>query len=209
MTEPLAETLKRLRKKKRITQQAVADHIGVSVQAVSKWENGGWIAPDNLVKLAALLDFESLLGAIGQPATTVTWLAWDLQTVKGVVPTISGQSLEATDFALAINNNIMAPEFQEGELILVRSLQPNTPPTSLANRFLIVQKPGSVAFLRQWVVEGGSVFLRPLNEQYPVRALEKGERAVGVVVAKLKLYEDPSPRLDSAVLDPPFSSFQD
>ncbi len=34
------EQLRKYRKQKNITQQTLADYIGVSVQAVSKWERG-------------------------------------------------------------------------------------------------------------------------------------------------------------------------
>lgn len=42
--ETMGSTIAELRKKKKITQEELADYVGVSAQAVSKWEKGG--APD-------------------------------------------------------------------------------------------------------------------------------------------------------------------
>ncbi|MBQ1846680.1 MAG: helix-turn-helix transcriptional regulator, partial [Clostridia bacterium] len=36
----IGEKIKTLRKKRGISQEKLAEHIGVSFQAVSKWENG-------------------------------------------------------------------------------------------------------------------------------------------------------------------------
>ncbi|MBE6613516.1 MAG: helix-turn-helix transcriptional regulator, partial [Ruminococcaceae bacterium] len=50
----LSETIARLRKEKNVTQEAVAQAVGVSTQAVSKWENGG--LPD-VELLPAIADY--------------------------------------------------------------------------------------------------------------------------------------------------------
>jgi len=41
----LGETIKSLRKQKNISQEVLANYLGVSFQAVSKWENGSTL-PD-------------------------------------------------------------------------------------------------------------------------------------------------------------------
>ena len=50
----ISETIARLRKEKNVTQEAVAQAVGVSTQAVSKWENGG--LPD-VELLPAIADY--------------------------------------------------------------------------------------------------------------------------------------------------------
>ena len=50
----ISETIAKLRKVKNVTQEAVVQAVGVSTQAVSKWENGG--LPD-VELLPAIADY--------------------------------------------------------------------------------------------------------------------------------------------------------
>lgn len=47
-----SKQLKKLRKEKNVTQEALANHLNVSPQAISKWENGSYPDGDLLPKLA-------------------------------------------------------------------------------------------------------------------------------------------------------------
>ena len=51
-TTPLGATIARLRRERQIKQEELANFVGVSVQAVSKWENGGMPDTDLLPKIA-------------------------------------------------------------------------------------------------------------------------------------------------------------
>lgn len=75
----MAERLQELRKKANYSQEQIADMLGISRQAVSKWESGqGKPEIDNIIKLTDIYDVSSdyiLLGkedkkAIAQPAET-------------------------------------------------------------------------------------------------------------------------------------------
>ena len=75
MTEKLTETLTENRKKAGLTQKQVAEHIGISAQAVSKWENGQ-SEPDiqSLCTLADLygVSLDALVGrAVPQPTVSL------------------------------------------------------------------------------------------------------------------------------------------
>lgn len=65
----LGETIKEKRLQCRMTQEFVAEHLGVSRQAVSKWESGlSSPSTANLMALARLFDIapESLLRGAGE-----------------------------------------------------------------------------------------------------------------------------------------------
>ena len=46
------ESLQALRKEAKVTQEQLATHLGVSAQAVSKWENGSYPDGDLLPRIA-------------------------------------------------------------------------------------------------------------------------------------------------------------
>lgn len=67
----MGEKIRQLRKEKGLTQDALAEALGISRQAVAKWESGQSApATENLLKLAALLEvpLEELAGPKEQPA---------------------------------------------------------------------------------------------------------------------------------------------
>ena len=66
----IGNQIKQLRLRRGITQEAMAQHFGISPQAVSKWENG-YTLPDILM-LCALADYftvttDELLGRKPKP----------------------------------------------------------------------------------------------------------------------------------------------
>ena len=69
----LADRIQQLRKRKGISQEELADRIGVSRQAVSKWESGQ-TSPD-LEKIVLYFYRKSLNGKKGlkQPHSIIKW----------------------------------------------------------------------------------------------------------------------------------------
>ena len=56
----LGEKIKSLRKQKNISQEVFSNYLGVSFQAVSKWENGNTLPDVTLIPaIASLLYFQS------------------------------------------------------------------------------------------------------------------------------------------------------
>lgn len=87
-------------------------------------------------------------------------------------------------FALRVKNDSMEPEFRDGDIIIVN------PDKQAENGSYIVAKNGDhEATLKQLVLDGSKVLLKPLNERYDIIDMTGHEfRIVGVVVFKLKGY---------------------
>lgn len=84
----IGERISDLRKAKNISQEQLARYLGVSRQAVSKWEND-LSSPDtlNLIKLADLLETEVAYLATGQkPVYTYPVYVDKVQVVEREVP---------------------------------------------------------------------------------------------------------------------------
>ena len=64
----LSRNIKRLRKKRQLTQEQLAETVGVSAQAVSKWESGGYPDPSLLPVIADSLgaSIDELYGRAGR-----------------------------------------------------------------------------------------------------------------------------------------------
>ncbi len=84
-------------------------------------------------------------------------------------------------FALVTHGDSMAPEFCEGDIIVV---DPDVPPH---NGSFVIAKNGAEATFKQLIVDGDRRYLKPLNPRYPIID-GVGFRVVGVVVEKKKRY---------------------
>lgn len=86
-------------------------------------------------------------------------------------------------YALTVHGDSMEPEFREGDIIII------DPRRRAENGSYVIVKNGVEATFKQFVTDGLSVFLKPLNDRYPIRDMTGIEfRIVGVVVEKRKRY---------------------
>lgn len=86
-------------------------------------------------------------------------------------------------FALTVRGDSMEPEFTEGDIITV------DPGRAYCSGSFVVAKNGEEATFKQLILDGTNVFLKPLNERYPIKDMTGVEmRIVGVVVEKRKRY---------------------
>ena len=83
MENNFSSGLQRLRKQKGVTQEALASHLGVSPQAVSKWENGSYPDGDLLPKIADFFDvsIDCLYGRDDGNVSTTQKIIDELQQV--------------------------------------------------------------------------------------------------------------------------------
>jgi len=86
-------------------------------------------------------------------------------------------------FALTVHGDSMEPEFAEGDIITV------DPGRAYCSGSYVIAKNGEEATFKQLILDGSSVFLKPLNERYPIKDMTGIEiRIVGVVIEKRKRY---------------------
>ncbi|MCI7233779.1 MAG: helix-turn-helix domain-containing protein [Oscillospiraceae bacterium] len=81
MDTVFSSQLQRLRKKHNVTQETLAAHLGVSPQAVSKWENGSYPDGDLLPKIADFfgVSIDYLYGRAKEDASVVQQIIDELQ----------------------------------------------------------------------------------------------------------------------------------
>lgn len=109
----------------------------------------------------------------------------DCQTTPGYadewITTTETRSKSA--FALRVRGDSMEPEFAEGDIITV------DPDKAAVNGKFVIVKNGTEATFKQYVIDGSHIFLKPLNNRYPIRDMTGIEfQIVGVVVEKRKCY---------------------
>lgn len=82
MNIDLQATLREYRRKKNVTQEQLADHLGISAQAVSKWERGEGLPDISLLPAIALyfgVTIDDLLN-VGQARIDETVKAWQTES---------------------------------------------------------------------------------------------------------------------------------
>ena len=93
-----------------------------------------------------------------------------------------GEKIETTyrarahTYALRVNGDSMEPKFPQGCIVIV---EPEEQPEH--GKFVIVRRNGDEATLKQYVVDGGANYLKPLNPRYPISAMQADDVFCGVV----------------------------
>lgn len=205
------EIHERIRQKRRelgLTQQALADKAGVNRVTVTGWEKGDY-QPNgvNLQQLAEALETDARWLTDGIVSTEANVRFSKLNNPRGEYPLISwvsaGNWCEALEpyhrksidkwyettvhcsedsFWLEVKGDSMtAPSglsIPEGMVILV---DPEVEPSSGK---LVVAKidTDNEATFKQYIVDAGNHYLKPLNPQYRMTAINGNCRIIGVVV---------------------------
>ena len=191
------QRLKQLRKEMGLSQKSLSEHLGVTQQAVGKWETGR-SSPDpaTLARLAELLETSAdyLLGISEQPAEPA---APSLPYAESPIPVIgtvrAGYGSLAFEedygveyacvkdpanyFYLVVKGDSMEPRIQNGDLALVHR-QP-----TLENGDLGVMVFGEgEGTLKKYIQRGNAVILQPFNPAYEEKVI-RGEELNQLFIA--------------------------
>lgn len=191
------QRLKQLRKEMGLSQKSLSEHLGVTQQAVGKWETGR-SSPDpaTLARLAELLETSAdyLLGISEQPAELA---APSLPYGESPIPVIgtvrAGYGSLAFEedygveyacvkdpesyFYLVVKGDSMEPRIQDGDLALVHR-QP-----TLENGDLGVMVFGEgEGTLKKYIQRGNAVILQPFNLAYEEKVI-RGEELNQLFIA--------------------------
>ena len=191
------QRLKQLRKEMGLSQKSLSEHLGVTQQAVGKWETGR-SSPDpaTLARLAELLETSAdyLLGISEQPAEPA---APSLPYGESPIPVIgtvrAGYGSLAFEedygveyayvkdpesyFYLVVKGDSMEPRIQDGDLALVHR-QP-----TLENGDLGVMVFGEgEGTLKKYIQRGNAVILQPFNPAYEEKVI-RGEELNQLFIA--------------------------
>lgn len=213
--ETLGSRLKTLRKKKKLTQQQIAEAIGVSKTSVIYWEKDDNVPKhESLTALATVLavDTNYLLygkgNAIvesnvsvpiplaGRLIPVISWIQAGTWTTVDSVP--EGTQFDEwlppnpkcgkNGYGLEVVGESMLPDFRPGDKIYVN---PDFQPDGLKTGDLVIMscEGEAEATFKKLIVESGSMYLQPLNPDWPEKTmpLVDGCKLVGKVVG---LYRD-------------------
>lgn len=213
--ETLGSRLKTLRKTKKLTQQQIADAIGVSKTSVIYWEKD-----DNVPKHESLMALATVLGVNtnyllygkentileanvsapiplnGRLVPVISWVQAGSWTSVDSVP--AGTQFDEwlppnpkcgkNGYGLEVVGESMFPDFRPGDKIYVN---PDFQPDELkTGNLVIVSCEGDAeATFKKLILEGGNIYLQPLNPNWPEQTipLMDGCKLVGKVVG---LYRD-------------------
>lgn len=213
--ETLGTRLKALRKNKKITQQQVADAIGVSKTSVIYWEKDENLPKhDSLMALARVLGVTSdyllngkggssfdnnisiPLPLAGRLVPVISWVQAGSWTSVESVP--AGTQFDEwlppnpkcgkNGYGLEVVGESMLPDFRPGDKIYVN---PDFQPDELKTADLVIMscEGDAEATFKKLIVESGNMYLQPLNPDWPEKTMPLilGCKLVGKVVG---LYRD-------------------
>ena len=213
--ETLGTRLKELRKNKKITQQQIADAIGVSKTSVIYWEKDDnlpkhdslmalakalCVTPEYLLKGKTENNFESNISTpfpiAGRLVPVISWVQAGIWTTVEAVP--EGTQFEEWlppnpkcgkhGYGLEVVGESMLPDFRPGDKIYVN---PDFQISDLkTGDLVIVACDGETeATFKKLIVENNGMYLEPLNPKWlgKIMELREGCKLVGKVVG---LYRD-------------------
>jgi len=189
------------------TQEDLANKLGVTRSAVAHYVQGTRHPPiKQVIKLASILQVDPAWLQFGKAQETTTQSHRSKKDVNRIPILDWHQVIDfQSDYAnakyeyldyfnrnqiecvalLVKGDSMVAPmsqsmSFPQGSYII---LDPNKMPIN--GNYVLASSSKKDAILRQYIEEGGDVYLKPLNPQYPLLQLERKIKILGVVVANI------------------------
>lgn len=176
-----AQRLKELRKLRGISQMALSSELGLSQQAVGKWETGRSTPdPAMLARIAAFFEVSTdyLLGRAQNTSSNEGWQAAGEYPIPIIGTVRAGYGALALEedygeeyarvkdpqnyFYLLVKGDSMEPRIFEGDLALVRRQQ-----TLESGELGVVVFGDGEGTLKKYIRRGNTVILQPFNSAYP------------------------------------------
>lgn len=116
-------------------------------------------------------------------APLISWVqaGYGVSAVDNLHPG-EGERIETTykvrrhTYALRVRGDSMEPKFPQGCIVIV---EPEDDP--IHGKFVIVRRNGDEPTLKQYIEEGGTKFLKPVNPRYPIEVMREDDVFCGVV----------------------------
>ncbi len=181
-----SERLKALRKERKLSQAALSAQLGVTQQAVGKWETGRSTPdPATVARLAALLGTttDMLLGVSPAPQDFGGPVGAYMESPVPVVGSVrAGYGALAFEedygtepapvkdpenyFYLVVKGDSMEPRIHDGDYALVR----RQPTLNNGDLGVMVFDEGE-GTLKRYIRRGNAVILQPFNPDYPEKVI--------------------------------------
>ena len=199
--ETLGTRLKDLRKEKKLTQQQLADAIGVSKTSVIYWEKdentpkhesmvalervfnttSNWLltGKSSGAKLDNNVDIANKIELIGRPIPVISWIAaGSFSTTEAVVKDTEveewlppNKDCGKNGYGLIVTGISMSPKFEVGDRIYVN---PDIQTFDLVSGDLVIVSCSgdTEATFKKLIIEGSGQYLQPLNPDWPEQIIK-------------------------------------
>lgn len=200
----LKDRLKEVRKKAQLTQEELSSISGIPQQKISRIENGITEMPRDIAVLAKYLNTTPGYLMFGEKHDTLSACA----SASHLVPLISWatagkwrrsncltllqdnciekiecfRKMHSSAFALKVKGDAMLS--MEGMAFPANTILVVDPEKSVRSHdYVIAAMAKGEAMFRQYIVDGGKKYLKPLNSRYPIIEITSQTTICGVVVA--------------------------
>lgn len=193
-----SERLKTARINQDLSQAQLAKMVGVSQASIAALESGINKSTKNLLDISKALKVspEWLYNGVdtstspkrqGYEVPIIYWDEvnnWKKAQKRSRHFFIFGDDFLATTYGLVVENDLMTPDFPIGTTIIVDG---NKTPKN--NDFVVFYDLNTeTALFRQYILDGKDVYMKPLNNHYPIKQTHSDMIVCGVVIFSFRRF---------------------